>query len=94
MKYITYMILFPNGYLYTGSTGNLTMRSKEHRVRLGLGFKVVYKEAFGTREEAAKREKQLKGWRRSKKDALIEGRYAELVTLAKRRNGDLKLRPI
>ena len=94
MKFIIYMILFPNGYLYTGSTGNLMRREKEHRVRLGLGFKVVYREVFGTREEAAMREKQLKGWRRSKKDALIGGRIEDLKRLAKRRNGALVQRPI
>lgn len=94
MKFITYMVLFEDGYLYTGSTGNLTRRNKDRKRKFGGGFRVVFREAFGTREEALAREKQLKGWKRAKKEALFEERRADLVVLAKRRSGDLLERPI
>jgi putative endonuclease len=94
MKYFAYMILFPNGYLYTGSTGNLDRRRREHRRNVGKGAKVVFKEVFESRDEAVVRERQLKGWSRAKKEALISVNEAKLVTLAKRRSGNLFQRPV
>jgi putative endonuclease len=64
--------------LYVGVTNNLQRRIFEHRERLVPGFtsrynikRLVYFEAFPTMLEAIAREKQLKGWRREKKMALI-----------------------
>ena len=94
MKFITYMILFPNGYLYTGSTGNLDQRRREHRRNVGKGATVVFKEVFESREEAVARERQLKGWSRAKKEALIAQMKPDLGLLAKRRSGNLFERPI
>jgi putative endonuclease len=88
MKFITYMGLFEGGYLYTGCTGNLHRRDNERRRKFGDAFKVVYREAFTTRAEALAREKQLKGWSRAKKEALIQGREKKLPGLAMRRNGE------
>lgn len=86
MAFFTYMVIFENGYLYTGSTGNITRRGREHR-RYGEKPKVIWKERFGTREEAFAREKQIQGWSRAKKLALADGKKDELVTLSKRRAG-------
>jgi putative endonuclease len=68
-----------NAVLYIGCTGFLEGRIFQHRKLLIDGFtrkyqvtKLIYYETFGTEEEASAREKQLKGWRRSKKVALIE----------------------
>jgi len=65
--------------LYIGMTGFLAGRIYQHRERLIDGFtkkyqasKLIYLESFPDRETAEKREQQLKGWRRSKKMALIE----------------------
>jgi len=65
--------------LYIGMTGFLAGRIYQHREKLIEGFtkrynasKLVYFESFPNRLSAEKREKQLKGWRRSKKIALIE----------------------
>jgi putative endonuclease len=65
--------------LYIGMTGYLPGRIYQHRARLIDGFtrryrasKLIYFECFPDQEAAEKREKQLKGWRRSKKLALIE----------------------
>jgi putative endonuclease len=65
--------------LYIGMTGFLAGRIYQHREKLIDGFtkrynasKLVYFESFPDRLSAEKREKQLKGWRREKKIALIE----------------------
>ena len=65
--------------LYIGCTGFLEGRIFQHRQRLIDGFtrkyqvtKLIYYETFANEEEASKRERQLKGWRRSKKVGLIE----------------------
>lgn len=66
--------------IYIGQTDNLKRRIKEHMEELDKaakfsrdfgGFRLVYKEEFESRLEAMRREKQLKGWTRAKKEALI-----------------------
>ncbi|HLI34070.1 MAG TPA: GIY-YIG nuclease family protein [Terriglobia bacterium] len=64
--------------LYTGVTHNLERRVFEHRHKLIPGFtsqynldRLVYFEAFGDVRAAIQREKQIKGWLRAKKVALI-----------------------
>jgi putative endonuclease len=68
-----------NHVLYIGVTGNLEGRIHDHRERLIEGFtkqyqatKLIYLEDYPDPVSAIAREKQLKGWRRSKKIALIE----------------------
>jgi len=65
--------------LYTGVTSNLVKRIYEHRNKLVDGFKKKYNmyklahyEIFEDMENAITREKQIKGWKRNKKIALIE----------------------
>ena len=65
--------------LYTGVTGNLPRRVFEHKQRLTQGFtrrynvtRLVYYERFAYPGDAIAREKEIKGWRRSKKIVLIE----------------------
>ena len=64
--------------MYTGITWNLNKRIKEHNLGIGAIFtknrgpiKLVYWEKFKTKKEAARREKEIKGWRREKKEKLI-----------------------
>ena len=68
-----------NRTLYIGVTNNLMRRAYEHKHKLADGFtkkynisSVVFYETTSDVEAAIAREKQLKGWRRSKKIALIE----------------------
>ena len=80
--YTVYIIRTENNKLYIGHTNNLTRRESEHK-RHHEGakylqdnhevFHVAYTEQFQTRQQAMKREKQLKGWSRPKKEALIAG---------------------
>ena len=81
----TYILLCANGKYYVGSTDNLERRLKEHESGRGCGFtkahlpvKLVYKEEYTTIEEAYQRERQLHGWSRAKKEALITGNVEQL----------------
>ena len=66
--------------LYIGMTGDLNVRVNEHKEkRYQQSFtakynvnQLVYFEVFDDLHEAARRERQLKGWRRARKIALIE----------------------
>ncbi len=67
-----------NHVIYIGVTNNLKRRVYEHKNALIDGFtkkyhvdKLVYNECFPNIKDALKREKQLKGWRREKKNTLI-----------------------
>src|SRR5579864_6973802 len=76
--------------LYIGVTGDLLRRVREHKEMRVPGFtaryrvtELVYFEAFGDIRVAIAREKQLKGWLRSRKIALIESfnpRWQDLST--------------
>lgn len=77
-----------NKVLYIGVTNDLNRRVSEHKSKLIKGFtqkynvdKLVYYEAFDNIRDAIKREKQLKGWIRSKKVALIESINPDWVEL-------------
>jgi putative endonuclease len=65
--------------LYTGVTNNLDRRLKEHLKKTShyTGYnpprKILYTKLFSTKSKVTKREKQIKGWTRRKKLALIEG---------------------
>ncbi len=70
--------------LYTGVTNNLERRMYEHKRKIGSQFaakynltQLVYYEPFGDIREAIAREKQIKGWRRERKIALIESANPE-----------------
>ena len=67
-----YIIERQKGSLYVGMTVNLERRINEHR-RINGEIKLLYKEPFPDQLQAAKREKQIKGWTRRKKLALISG---------------------
>ena len=65
--------------LYTGMTDNLQSRLLQHRDRVFDGFtkkynctQLVYYEELSTASAAAKRELQIKGWKRVRKIALVE----------------------
>ena len=88
--YYIYILRSEDNNLYIGQTNNLEKRIREHIRHLEKaakftkehdGFKLVYKEAFETRLESMRREKQLKGWTRVKKEALILGDFALLKKL-------------
>jgi predicted GIY-YIG superfamily endonuclease len=57
--------------LYVGITTDLKNRIRQHRGTL------LYRERYKTRVEAAKREREIKGWNREKNLSLIRGRQPE-----------------
>jgi putative endonuclease len=64
--------------LYTGVTGNIEARGWQHKSRLVKSFtkrynvtKMIYAECYDNVHEAIAREKQIKGWKRKKKEQLI-----------------------
>ena len=79
MYYVYILTNQSNSVLYIGITNDLKRRLREHQNETVEGFtkryhlhKLVYYETFSHPQEAIAREKQLKGWRRNKKVALIE----------------------
>ena len=78
MYYVYILANWNNKVLYTGVTGNLQRRIYEHKNKLADGFtkkynvdKLVYFDSTDDIREAIKREKEIKGWKRFKKDELI-----------------------
>ena len=88
--YFVYMITnMHNTTLYIGVTNNLERRLYEHKNHLVSGFskqynlqKLVYYEATTDVYSAIAREKQLKGWTRAKKNALIEKENPQWLDLS------------
>ncbi len=79
MYYVYILANWNNKVIYTGVTNNLERRLYEHKNKLVDGFtkryninKLVYYDFCESIETAIQREKQIKGWTRSKKNALIE----------------------
>lgn len=77
--YYVYIMTNKSKTLYTGVTNNLERRVYEHKKKLVPGFtskynitKLVYYEEGNDVNVALAREKQIKGWLRAKKIALIE----------------------
>lgn len=80
MNYHVYMIETKNGGYYVGHTSNLIRRFERHLSKTGAKFtaqnvpiKVVWSQKLESELLAVKREKQIKGWRREKKENLIKG---------------------
>ena len=89
MPYL-YILECADGSYYTGSTWNLEKRLWEHQNGLGANYtqrrlpvKLVYCELYDRVEDAFRREKQIQGWRRCKKQALIEGNIENLIEFSK-----------
>ena len=89
----TYILECADGSFYTGSTVELEQRMQEHAGGVGARFtakrlpvKLVYSEWYDRVEDAYAREKQIQGWRREKKQALIAGQMDRLHELAKNRD--------
>lgn len=81
-RYYVYILTSKeNTALYIGVTNDLRRRLIEHKNEIADGFtkryhlhKLVYYEKYSEINDAISREKQLKGWSRRKKNALIEKR--------------------
>ena len=77
--YFTYIVASRSRTLYTGMTSDLLRRIFEHKQKIRKGFSAIYNcnrlvwfERFSEVSDAIQREKELKGWTRAKKIALIQ----------------------
>ena len=92
-----YVYIMTNNYatLYTGVTNNLERRVYEHKHKLVPGFtkkynltRLVWYEAGNDIWAAIAREKQIKGWVRARKVALIESMNPDWEDLSVKLFGD------
>ena len=89
----TYILECRDGSLYVGSTVDLDQRLGRHqtgeaaaytRPRRRRPVRLAWAGQFDRIEDAFRFEKQVQGWSRQKRLALIEGRYDDLPELASR----------
>ena len=83
-KWFVYIIECRDNSYYVGRTWRVDVRLDQHLSKLGGGYtakhgvkKLVYVEEYESFEEAALREKQLKGWTREKKENLIHVKWSK-----------------
>jgi len=90
MGAFVYILRCADGSYYVGSTrGTLEVRIAQHNAGTFGGYTarrrpvtVVFQQEFDRITDAIAAERQLKGWRRAKKEALIQGDYSALPELA------------
>lgn len=79
MSWFLYILRCKDQSFYTGITWNIKQRIQEHNKRIKTSLqlskvpvKLVYWERFVDRYQTAKREKEIKGWTRVKKQKLVD----------------------
>jgi putative endonuclease len=90
-QYFVYILLCSDNSYYTGITNNLERRLYEHENGIDpksytfkrRPVKLVFQEMFTEVIQAIAFEKQVKGWSRAKKEALINGNWDLLPELSK-----------
>ena len=89
--YVYLLTNWNNTVMYVGVTNNLQRRIHEHKNKLVEGFtkkynvdKLVYLEECSDIKTAIEREKQLKNWRREKKDVLVASMNPDWKDLSER----------
>ena len=88
MPYV-YILKCADGSYYTGSTGDLERRLKQHQTAYfkknytssRLPVELVWHQEFPAMHDAFVCERQIKGWTRAKKEALIRGEFEALMRL-------------
>ena len=92
MVFHTYLLGCSDGSYYVGHTDDLEKRIGQHNQGQVGGYTAARRpvtlllaENFATREEALAAERQIKGWSRTKKQALIAGDWGQIRLLARNR---------
>ncbi|WP_370248694.1 GIY-YIG nuclease family protein [Nocardioides sp.] len=89
----TYILECADGSFNVGSTIDLARRLEQHDAGRGAAYtrrrgrrpvQLVWAHEFASIEQAFGFEKQIQGWGRAKRSALIEGRIGDLAGLARR----------
>ena len=85
-----YILRCADGSYYTGHTDDLERRMGQYKAAECTGYiaarlpvELVWSQETITREEALSAERQIKGWSRKKKEAMMRGDWAEVSRLAK-----------
>jgi len=89
MSFWVYILRCADGSYYLGHTDNLDARVAAHHAGEMDGYtrtrrpvRLIFSEEFPTREEALSRERQIKGWSRARKEALIKGNWSRIQALS------------
>jgi tRNA/rRNA methyltransferase len=85
MPYHVYLLLCADGTYYTGYTGDLSRRLKQHQsgaiprsyTKSRRPVKLVWAGEFDTKEEARDHEKKIKRWKAERKETLIQADQAQ-----------------
>jgi predicted GIY-YIG superfamily endonuclease len=92
MNFWVYILECADGSYYTGHTDNMEKRLAEHEqnpfpcyTSNRLPVKLVFYSELPTRDNAFARERQIKGWSRRKKRALINGDWEKLAIFSRGR---------
>lgn len=101
-RYFIYILLCADGSYYIGVTNNVEERLAQHEAGddptcytfKRRPAKLVFAESFREVFDAIETEKQIKGWSRKKKEALIRGDFELLHELARRRTPFKKKRSV
>jgi predicted GIY-YIG superfamily endonuclease len=88
-----YILECADGSYYTGCTSDIDQRIGQHETGFYSGYtstrrpvKLVWSDMFPDMDQAIAVERQIKGWTRKKKEALIRGDFTELHELAECKN--------
>jgi predicted GIY-YIG superfamily endonuclease len=100
MPFWVYILQCADDSYYAGHTDNLETRLSQHQSGQVRGYtlsrlpvRLVFSQSHDSREEALAAERQIKGWTRKKKQAMIRGDWAEVSRLAHSRNTGNTVRP-
>ena len=92
-SYFVYMLCCADGALYIGKTEDLDERLRRHNegaacefTRLRHPVSLAWSEEHSRFETAVARERQIKGWTRAKKEALVAGNFDHLRDLSRSRS--------
>ena len=89
MAFFAYLLQCSDASYYAGRTDNLELRIGQHQAgecggytAMRLPVTLAWSQEFATREEALAAERQIKGWGRAKKEALVAGDWKRIQQLA------------
>ena len=92
MVFYVYILKCADGSYYTGHSDNLEKRLQDHDSGEIQGYtftrrpvELVFAHPFSSRRDALERERQIKGWSRAKKKALISDDWEQLQALSRSR---------
>ena len=101
MPFYVYILRCADGTYYTGHTDDLDRRMAQHSVGEGCAYtskrrplKLLWATDCQSREQGWELEKQLQGWSRAKKEALMRGDFEALPALSRSRRKSAHPEPV